>query len=627
MLKMIGIFTLGSKKYFFIAVILSFAAIGFSMLPPLIIQYATDNVLQGLDNKVNAAVAIVIKIVRAVFGSNELLIASLALIFCALVNGVLQFTQARFMAYGSETLVKTARDTMFRHVLRLPFKWHTEHQTGDTIQRCTSDINATRTFVAQQLVVVLRSTITLGFGLFILITTNFRLSLSVIAFFPIFFLNTVYFSKKFAKIREAGEKTESNLTVDVQENLTGVRVVRAFGREEHELAKFNDLNEKHTTTWLGMAKQLSLFQSFSDFLAPGMTLVIVVAGAIMSVRTPELLTIGEIFAFVILSNQVRMAVNQLGRTLGNMSSAIVAMRRLRELLDNIPESEPETALKPPMNGDIVFRNVKFTYLPPEKTQEQENEERKNAENKNADDDEKREPVEVLKGLNLTIKGGSTLGILGATGSGKSTLTYLLTRLYDLADGGGDIRIGGIDVRDIDRFYLRENIGLVLQEPFLFSKNIADNIAITQKKTDLDAVRAKCRVASIDEDITAFEKGYDTMIGERGVTLSGGQKQRVAIARTLMKESPVVIFDDSMSALDMETDKQIRDALRLATGTATMIIISHRVATLMTADKIAVIEDGRVSEFGTHRQLVNLGGKYKRVYDIQSAVDLESREVM
>jgi ATP-binding cassette subfamily B protein len=242
-----------------------------------------------------------------------------------------------------------------------------------------------------------------------------------------------------------------------------------------------------------------------------------------------------------------------------------------------------------MNEDIEFKNVSFAY----------------------------EEKQVLEDVSFTIKRGTSFGILGATGSGKSTITYLLNALYDLPVDSGSITIGGIPISKIKKKYLRRNIGLVLQEPFLYSKTILENIDIAVRDGDKDKVRQKTKIAAIDENIMSFSKEYDTIVGERGVTLSGGQKQRVAIARTLMMNAPVMVFDDSMSSLDMETDAKIRESLRTDTQGATVILISHRITTLMKADMIMVLEDGKVAEIGSHRELVELGGIYRRVYDLQS----------
>ncbi|MDR0917019.1 MAG: ABC transporter ATP-binding protein/permease [Oscillospiraceae bacterium] len=611
-LELLGMFIRGSKRHFALSIALNAVAVAISFVTPLLVGYIVDYVTYlktGADKPVNRTIELIIGATQRVFGtSSVLLTGAIAVCVCAVFAAVITFLYRRILATASETFVKTARDTLFDHVQRLPFKWHTEHQTGDIIQRCTSDVETTRNFITNQLVTILRTIIMMVAAMYILFTINVPLAVVVAAFIPVIVVYSYFFSKKLAKQFLELDNAEGALTINVQENLTGVRVIRAFGREKHETEKFDGLNDKYSDIWVRYGKTMSLFWSVGDAASAANLLVVVAVGAIFAARGS--ISIGDMLVFITCTQQIMWPVRQMGRTLSEMTKASVSLKRLGEILGAEAETEPETALKPPMNGDIVFNDVSFEYTPSQvAAQEGEAE------------TETRVPHDVIRHLNLTVKGGTTLGILGATGSGKSTLTYLLTRLFDVPDGGGSITVGGVDVRAINRHYLRENIGLVLQEPFLFSKTIAENIAITEDgETDTDRVRAKARVASIDDDIAAFEHGYETKIGERGVTLSGGQKQRVAIARTLMKESPVMIFDDSMSALDMETDRRIRDGLRAATGTATVIIISHRVATLMTADNIAVLEDGHISEFGTHAELLALGGHYRRVYDIQSSID-------
>ena len=300
-------------------------------------------------------------------------------------------------------------------------------------------------------------------------------------------------------------------------------------------------------------------------------------------------SVGELLVFLGYTNMLMWPVRQLGRVVTEMSKAGVSLGRIKEILDVPEETDSPDAIEPPMDRDIEFKNVSFTY----------------------------DEQPVLNDVSFTIKNGTTFGILGATGSGKSTITYLLNRLYDLPEGGGSITVGGVDISHIKKAYLRRNIGLVLQEPFLFSKTLLENIDIASRRRDLSKVREKARIAAVDDNIEEFSKGYDTIVGERGVTLSGGQKQRVAIARTLMMNAPVMVFDDSMSNLDMETDAKIRESLREDTEGATVILISHRISTLMQADVIMVLEDGKVEELGSHAELVEKGGIYKRIYDLQS----------
>ncbi|NLB29714.1 MAG: ABC transporter ATP-binding protein, partial [Clostridiales bacterium] len=509
-------------------------------------------------------------------------------VICAVLSGVFNFLSRASIAKGSERFNKTARDTLFSHIQSLPFRWHTENRTGDIIQRCTSDVETTRNFVSEQLIEVVRTLVLVTAALVMLYSINLKISLVVTAFIPVILGYTLFFTGRISREFRKCDEAEGELITAVQENLTGVRVVRAFGRERYETDKFDGLNNGLAEKWIKLGYTLGAFWGVGDIVSALSLLAVIETGSWFAARGE--ISLGEFWVFIRLTQSVAWPVRSLGRTLSEMSKTGVSLSRLLDILAEPTEESPPDAKKPPLNGDIEFKNVSFNH----------------GEN------------EVLRGVNLLCPGGKTLGVLGATGSGKSTLTYLLTRLFELSEGCGSITVGGVDLRDIDIKYLRENISLVLQEPFLFSKTILENIDIAASTRDIKRVRESARIAAIDSDIMDFEKGYDTVVGERGVTLSGGQKQRVAIARTLMLGAPVMIFDDSMSSLDMQTDAKIRDALRSGTGGATVIIISHRISTLMTADTIAVIEDGCVAETGTHTELMRRGGIYKRIYDIQSA---------
>ena len=279
----------------------------------------------------------------------------------------------------------------------------------------------------------------------------------------------------------------------------------------------------------------------------------------------------------------------LGRMISEMSKAGVSIDRIAYIMDAEEDKDQGKCLTPALDGDIEFKNVSFAYEPGQ---------------------------QLLHDLSFTIQGGSTLGILGGTGSGKSTIVLLLSKLYPLSEDSGSITIGGTELGDIDTAWLRKNMSVVLQEPFLFSRSIRDNIAITSDDADEEQIRAAAQIAALEETVDAFPRGFDTFVGERGVTLSGGQKQRTAIARALIQQAPILIFDDSLSAVDTETDSKIRTALRERFRNATVIIISHRINSLKNADKILVLDRGRTAEFGTHDELSHAGGLYQRICEIQ-----------
>lgn len=563
----------------------------FNALIPQIVRVTVDSVLGTEKPQLPAALAgaLPIEALRA-DPAMALVWAAGAVVLFAVLRGFAIFGQRLFLARGSEGFVKGIRDELFSHIQRLPFAWHTAHQTGEMIQRCTSDVEVVRTFVCTQLVEVIRTVILVAVYLYAMFSMNVKLSLVSLAFIPVVALSSGLFYGRIAARFKVADEAEGELTTMVQENLTGVRVVRAFGRESFELGKFNEKNDRFSELWIKLGRVLAVYWASGTLLTCLQVMVILILGVVEAVRGE--LTLGGFLAFVSYNSTLAWPVRSLGRVLADMSKAGVSMDRVAYILRAEEERELPGAAEAPMDGDIVFSHVSFGY----------------------------EGQEVLRDVSFTVPAGSTFAILGGTGSGKSTLVHLLDRLYDLGEGQGEITIGGRDIRLIERGYLRRNIGLVLQEPFLFSRTIRENIAAPRPGAAEAEIRRAAAIACVDEAVSEFPDGYDTLVGERGVTLSGGQKQRVAIARMLISGAPVMVFDDSLSAVDSETDAKIRAALRESLGRATVILISHRITTLMQAERILVLENGQVSDIGTHEELISRPGIYREIYDIQMSSD-------
>ena len=364
-------------------------------------------------------------------------------------------------------------------------------------------------------------------------------------------------------------------------------MVRAFGREGYELEKFDRCSDDYIEKTVKLGALMGINWGIGSFTTRLQIMLIVLVGVVLASRGD--ISVGELMIFVSYTQTLAWPIRSIGRIISNMSKVAVSMQRIVQILDSPLEQDEAPQQTPNIRGAIEFRNVSFSY----------------------------DREQVLKNVSFSIEAGKTVGILGATGSGKSTLAYLLTRLYDLESSDGQILIDGIDIKNIDRRHIRKNISLVLQETFLFSRTIAENIAITGT-VDMDRVRHYAKISSVDSNIMEFDMGYDTVVGERGVTLSGGQKQRVAIARTIYAQPPVIILDDSMSAVDTATDMEIRNAITKLSGSTTMILISHRIATLMRADRILVLDDGSVAEYGTHNELMQIeGGIYRATYTAQA----------
>ena len=588
--KLVTRFLRGSWPHFALALLLSMLSTGFNALTPQVIGVTVDSVLGTQTPRVPAWLldqlhwdGLRAQPLRALW------IAAGAVILTALLRGVCTFGQRTQLSRGSEGFVKSIRDELFRHIQYLSFAWHKHNPTGDIIQRCTSDVDVIRNFVCNQLIEVFRTVFLIVLYVWIMLRMDVRLTTVTLAFIPVVGLSSGVFYRRISSRFQVADEAEGELTTCTQENLTGVRVVRAFGRERFEEEKFEQKNERFTSLWLHLGKVLSVYWASGDLLTGLQVLAVVCVGVMEAVSGR--ITLGTFLVFVSYNSALAWPVRSLGRVLSEMSKAGVSIDRVGYILSAEEERDGDDA-QPFPGGDIVFDHVTFAY----------------------------EGQNVLSDLSFTIREGETFAILGGTGAGKSTLVHLLDRLYDLPEGCGSITVGGVDIRRIARGDLRRHIGLVLQEPFLFSQTVEENIRAARDDADLPEVRRCAAIACVDDAIDSFAKGYETLVGERGVTLSGGQKQRVAIARMLMQHAPVMIFDDSLSAVDAETDARIRAALHRELGESTVILISHRITTLMQADHILVLGQGGAADIGTHAELITRPGLYRDIYEIQMRAD-------
>ena len=590
-LRLVSSFLDGSKRWFLAAILSTVGLALTNMLTPQIVRVTVDSVLGSEPFDLPPFLADLLNRL----GGAEVLREKLWMIGIVIV-GIAVFGFAFF--YGSrvfntkaaETLVKTMRDKVFRHLLALPDDWYGKNRTGDIIQRCTSDINMVKDFLSEQLVSVFRIVVMLALSLFFMFSLHVGLTLIALAGVPVLLTTSLIFHKKVSPEFEICDENEGKLSAIVQENLTGVRVVRAFGREVYEKEKFDNQNRYYMGLWDRVNKMFCRYWSVADLIANLQIMLLVVFGAVFAIRGE--LSAGAYIAFLSYNGYLTWPIRQLGRVISEMSKAGVSLRRIEGILNAAPERDEVGAerVTTDYRGDIAFDRVSFSF------------------------DGK---TPVLEDVSFTVPAGCTVGILGGTGSGKSTLVRLLDRLYPLPEGSGTISVGGIDIRRLRAAELRSNIGFVLQEPYLFSRTIGENLRLAKQTASDAELRAAAHIACLDSAVEGFPSGYDTFVGERGVTLSGGQKQRAAIARTLVQDTPILIFDDSLSAVDTETDATIRARLAGREGRATTLLISHRTATLMHTDRIVVLDRGRVAEIGTHEELLAKNGIYRRIYDIQN----------
>jgi len=594
-LKSIFKFMKGNKHIYVLSIVSIILATFFTILGPLLIRLTIDSIIGN--ETINKE--ILLKLVDFLGGKeylkSNIWIIGLILIGLTALRGLFLYLKNTLSSKASENTAKTIREEMYDHIQRLPYEYHVNADTGDLIQRCSSDVETIRRFLAVQLVEIGGAIFTLANVSYVMFNLNVKLAFVSMAAVPIIFIFAFVFFSKIQKVFLETDEAEAELSTVLQENLTGIRVVKAFARQNFEIKKFSEKNEKFKYYICKITRLMAWYWSISDLICMLQIGAVVIVGSMWAANGE--LSLGTLVVFITYEGMLLWPVRQMGRILTDMGKSIVAVGRIEEILNEPIEIAEENFQKPNIDGNVSFEDVYFEY-------------------------ESGKPV--LNGVSFDVEKGETIAILGPTGSGKSSLVHLLPRLYEY--NMGSIKIDGIELKNIDKKWVRKNIGLVLQEPFLFAKTVKDNIKIANSKLEDRKVYEAAKIASIHEDIVSFDKGYDTPVGERGVSLSGGQKQRIAIARTIINKCPIIVFDDSLSAVDTETDIAIREALNKRKNKSTTFIISHRISTVMEADEIIVIDKGKIVQKGTHESLIKQDGLYKRVYNIQNSIDQNVEKV-
>lgn len=568
----------------------------FALTIPLMIRFAIDQVIGGA-----VADTAFAGWMQRISGSTLFGVAIL-IILASLLRALFLFIKGVASAAASEAISKNLKDKVMQHLHEVKFEFFSTHDTGDLIQRATSDVETIRRFLSVQVVEIVSIVLMVGIVSGLMWTLDPKLTVIALSLIPLVIAFSIWFFFRVKEKFKIADEAEAKVTSMLQENLSGIKVVKALGREPYEYEKFSGLNLDLKEKVYKLILNFAYFWSLSDFVCLLQIALVMYFGAKWAIEGA--VSLGTVVAFITYENMLIFPIRQLGRVLSEFGKTMVAVKRIDEILSAERDEEPEapldgTAVKlmtPEIQGRIEFRKVHFAYPKGE---------------------------EILKGIDFEVGAGETIGILGPTGSGKSTLAYLLTRLYEPTVG--EILLDGIPIRHIAKQHLRRNIGLVLQEAFLYARTIGQNIAIRAEASEAEIIRA-AEISAIHHSIEQFDHRYETLVGEKGVSLSGGQRQRVAIARTLLKPMPVMVFDDSLSAVDTETDRQIRQGLMANSTGATVLLISHRITTLMEADRILIIENGRVSAFDTHEALIQQDGLYKRVWEIQNAASEAEDEV-
>lgn len=558
---------------------------------PMFIKYVFDDILSNNPESVNTLPKFVLDFFGNYEGLKCVIILAITLVGYQLFRGILMFVNGLCKGKLSESVALDMRTQLYTHIQDLSYSYHNTLDTGDFIQRCTSDIDTIKSFISQNLPEIFYIMTSLISGAIQMASVNVNIMLVTLIGLPVNLFGGMIFFKIISKKFEEIEEVESDMTSCLEEAVNGVRVVKAFAKEKTEIDKFSKKNDHFADESIKLNNKMAFYWGFSDGFV-SLQYAVTLGYCIYLARKG--LSAGDLVVCASYISMLVYPIRNLGRIVTNFGKATVAAKRVDEILSQETEYVVNGDETPEIVGNIEFKNVSFKF----------------------DDSDKN----LLNNVSFTINKGESVAIIGKTGCGKSTVANLLDRMLEINDG--EILIDGVDIRKIDKHYLRNHIGFILQDPFLFQNSIYENIAIASKNTSKESVEHAAKVSQIHDDILTFDDGYNTLVGEKGVTLSGGQKQRIAISRMLLLNKEIVLFDDSLSAVDTKTDKSIRQALKENNQNLTSIIITHRITTAKECNKIIVLEDGKVSAIGTHEELASVPGLYKSLWDIQGALEEE-----
>jgi len=525
---------------------------------------------------------------------RQSLLVGTAVVGLAVLQGALTFVSGRSAAKTAEGITRRLRNYLYDHIQRLSFTYHDNMQTGELLQRSTSDVDALRRLFAEQLNGIGNITLLFLVNFVALLMLNVRLALYSVVVIPFIIGVSLYFFKKVGEVYETYQEQEATLSNRLQENLSGVRVVKAFARQSYEIDMFEVDNQEKYRRGKRLIFMHASFWPVTDIMCGIQMLAGFFLGARMAID--GIITPGEYLTYAGLVVLIIWPIRNLGRLITQMSTGLVSFDRVRDIIreDREPLDAGTYIPEDGLRGAVQFKNLHFAY-------------------------DKETPV--LHDISFDVEPGQVIALLGSTGSGKTSLVNLLPRFYDYTEGS--LTLDGVELREYPRIWLRRQIGIVQQEPFLFSRSIRENITYGVGRTVSDAeVETAARAAAIHDVILSFPNGYETLVGERGVTLSGGQKQRVTIARTLLKNPRILIMDDATSSVDTETEASIRAALQDLMATRTTFVIAHRIQSVMDADLILVLDNGRIIQRGTHAELLDQPGTYQQIYNLQARIEAE-----
>ena len=505
------------------------------------------------------------------------------------IGGVFLYFRGRLAAIASEAILRRLRQALYQRLHHLPAAYYDSADTGDLVQRCSSDAETVRVFLSSDVVEMGRAIMLIICVTPILFWMDVRLAWLSLCLMPFLAVGAYVFFSKVKAVFQITDESEGAMTTTLQENLTGIRVVRAFARQEFEIQKFAERNATFRNNNYQLIRLMGFYWGTSDFFSMSQIGLVLFAGAIFIMEGT--MTVGTLFAFLTFVSMVIWPIRQLGRVLTDSGKAVISLRRINEILNEEEESVEVVPSQGRARGEITIEGLNFCY---------------------------EEGRPILRDISIHIPAGETVAIVGPPGSGKTSLIRALLRMYPYQSGS--LKLDGLEISQVNRQWLRSQIGVVLQDPFLYSRSIRANLAVGRPNAPEPELIEACQDAAIHDSILSFPERFDAMVGERGVTLSGGQRQRLALARALLKNPPVLVLDDSLSAVDTGTEKDILAALKRRKGRQTTLIIAHRLSTIMHADRIMVLNEGRLVQLGDHATLAAEPGPYRRLCEIQGALD-------
>ena len=584
------VITQGQRTRYSLALVAMGLASVFAIAAPLVGMYALDVVVY---RDFSLGTNVLVSLTRELSGSDSfawyLWLSAAAGVVLTLFAGVFSFIKSRWAAIASEALAQRLRDELFGHLHRLPAAFFDAADSGDLVQRCTSDVETIRVFLQAHVVEIGRAVLLLFAMLPILFWRDYRLAWLSICLMPLLGVGAFVFFRRIKTLFEITDASEGALTAVLKENLTGIRVVRAFARHDFERDRFSGRNKAFRDNYYRLNKVMAIYWCASDFVATCQIGILLIAGGVFLVEGA--LTVGELFVFISQVSMVIWPIRHLGRVLTDSGKAVVALGRVDHILNSPEESVEPTPATGRGRGAITVTNLDFSYP---------------------------NGQSILRNMSLSVAPGETVALVGPPGCGKTTFIRVLLRFYPYQRG--QIEIDDLEINETDREWIRTQIGVVLQDPFLYAQTIDSNLRVGRPAAPHEDLLQASQDASLHESISKFANGYDTMVGERGVTLSGGQRQRVALARALLKDPPILVLDDSLSAVDTDTEHRILTALEQRRGRRTTLIVAHRLTTVRNADRILVMDNGCIVQQGSHQQLAEEQGPYRRLCEIQGALD-------